>query len=336
MNTKGLFRCVIAAGIFCGMFSAGCEQQAKKAAPAAAEPSNAVKIALRSAVGDQTTYKMITQVRRTTKWQGPVPDKATFGDNFNEERVEMVFKQQVQSVDSNGVTVAKITIDGLKIFNSTKDSASVDFDSLRKTDANSPLMKLIGEDYLIEYNPSNNISAIDDLPPVTTVMKGETPSDRAGINLVLPEILMDKHGAFALPQAGGEMLKPGAKWTKIKTFPFGKMGLKSYEKIYTLEKVQEIGGRKIAVIDMNAIPTSEVEPRYINQKAEVGVPKMFDTNDSYTGGGEIDVKLGRIENYHENFRASWFVALPPKANDTGEPVVLNMIATRVYSLERVK
>ena len=117
---------------------------------------------------------------------------------------------------------------------------------------------------------------------------------------------------------------------------FGKMGLKSYEKIYTLEKVQDVGGRKIAVIDMNAIPTSEVEPKYANQQAEVGVPKMFDTNDSYKGGGEIDLKLGRIENYHENFQANWFVALPAKANDTGEPVVLNMIATRVYSLERLK
>ena len=69
---------------------------------------------MKSSIGDQATYKMITQVRRTTKWQGPVPDKATFEDNFNEERVEMVFTQQIQSVDPNGVAVAKITIDGLK------------------------------------------------------------------------------------------------------------------------------------------------------------------------------------------------------------------------------
>jgi hypothetical protein len=132
------------------------------------------------------------------------------------------------------------------------------------------------------------------------------------------------------------MLKPGEKWSRIKTFAFGKMGLKSYEKVCTLKEIRDADGRKIAVIDMNAIPASEVEPKYRSQQAEVDVPKTFDTNDSYTGGGEFDLKAGRIENYHEDLEASWVVALPTKPGDTGEPVVLKMSAVRVYSIERVK
>jgi hypothetical protein len=336
MKTKSIFRCVVVAGIFCGIFLWGCDKQAQTGPAAAAEPSGVFKIALEPKVGDSATYKILMQARRTTKWQGPVPDKTTFEDNFNEERVEMTITQQIQETDSRGETVAKITIDGLKCTYSTKKSASVDFDSSRKTDANNTLMKLIGQTYRIEFNPSNVITAMSDFPPIIKTFEDGTPSGQAGKDIMLYEVIKERHSLFQLPPQGQEMLKSGGKWTKIKTFPFGKMGLKSYEKIYTLEKVRDTGSRKFAVIDMNAIPTSEVEPKYASMQAEVGAPKMFDTNDSYAGSGEIDLKAGRIENYHENYQTSWFVALPSKQNDTSEPVVLNMFATRVYSIERVK
>jgi hypothetical protein len=337
MTTKCIFRYLVAAGIFCGLFTLGCEKQAQTG-PAAAQSSDLVKIALRPSLGEQTSYKMTTKARRATKWDGPVPDKSAFNENFNEEFVELTFTQQIQAVDANtGVAVAKIKIDGLKLVNSTKDATSVNFDSSRKADVNNPIMKLIGQTYLIEFNPSNKITAVDDLPPViTSFVSSGTPDGQVGFNLMLPENITERHGVFQLPPKGEEMLKPGGTWSQIRTFPFGKMGLKSYEKIYKLEKVQDSGGRRIAVINMTTIPTSEVEPKYLSQQAETGSSKMFDSNDVYTGGGEIDLKFGRIENYHEDFRANWVVALPAKQNDTGEPVVLNMTATRVYSLERMK
>ena len=349
MTTKGIFRCVIVAGIFCGMFVWGCEQQAKpggtEAKPLAqaqapvkapAQAKAQVKIALRPSIGDLATYKITTQARRTTKWQGPVPDKAVFEENFNEERVEMVLTQHIQSVDPNGIAVALVTIDGVKCLFSNKNTASVDFDSSRRSDANDPIMKLIGQTYLVEFSPSNNISAVDDLPRAMMTMKDGTPSGEAGVSILYPDAIMGRHGAMQLPEPGQEMLKPGEKWSRIKTFVFGKMGLKSYEKIYTLKEVRDADGRKIAVIDMNTIPSSEVEPKYLSQQAEVDMPKTFDTNDSYTGGGEFDLKAGRIENYHEDLEASWTVALPAKQGDTSEPVVLKMSASRVYSIERVK
>ena len=354
MTTNSIFRCVVVAGIFCGMFVWGCEQQAKPGgaeakplaqapvpaqakAPAPAQAKAQVKIALRPAVGELATYKITTQARRTTKWQGPVPDKAVFDENFNEELVEMVVTQRIRSVDPNGFAVALVTIDGVKCLNSSKNATSVDFDSSRHSDANNPIMKLIGQTYLIGFSPWNNVLAVDELPPVMVKLKNDgTPSGQAGFSILLPEAIMERHGTMQLPEPGQEMLKPGDKWGRIKTFAFGKMGIKSYEKVCTLKEVRDAGGRKIAVIDMNAIPSSEVELKYRSQQAEVDVPKMFDTNDSYTGGGEIDVEAGRIENYHENFQASWVVALPAKPGETGEPVVLKMSAFRVYSIERVK
>jgi hypothetical protein len=116
---------------------------------------------------------------------------------------------------------------------------------------------------------------------------------------------------------------------------FGKMGIKSYEKIYTLKELQN-DGREIAVIDMNAIPTSEVEPKFAGKKAEDAASQKFDSKEVYTGAGKFDVKAGRIENYNENLQATWTVVLPGKQGDASEPVVLNMSAERGYSIERIK
>ena len=343
MMKNSILRVLVVTGICCGLFAWGCEQkaqtggvEAKPMAPVTASAKGEVKIALKPTVGEKVTYKIVTQARRTTKWQGPVPNQEAFEENYTDERVELVVTRRVQDVDPNGVATAQVTIDGLKSLNTNKNSASVDFDSSRSSDANNPLMQLIGRTYRIEYNTGNSISAVDELPPVNVLLKGETPSDRAGLSMMYPDSITERHSAFALPQPGKQMVKSGDKWSKIKTFSFGKMGLKSYEKIYVLKEVKDVGARMVAVIDMNAIPTSEVEPRFASQKGEVGAPKMFDSNDSYTGGGEFDLNAGRIENYHENFRANWVVALPSKQGDNSEPVVLNMSSTYVYSIERVK
>ncbi len=339
MIVKRFLRCIILTGTFCGLFILGCQQYTKdnapKKAPAGAKSPEQAKIALKPTIGEMVRYKIVTQARRTTKWQGPVPQQAEFQENFNEERVEMTIKKRVDSVDAN-VAVAEVTIEELKCLTRSKKDTSVDFDSSKSSDVNNPLMKLIGKTYKVEYNPSNNISAVDELPPINVMFKEGTPSDQAGMNMMYPESLIERHGAFGLPPQGREMVKPNDKWSKIKTFAFGKMGIKSYEKVYTLKAIEDKNGRQIAVIDMNAIPSSEVEPRYASQKAQLDVPKMFDSKDSFSGSGDFDVKAGRIENYTENFHAEWFVALPSKQAESSEPVVLNMSSEYFYNIQRVK
>jgi len=343
MSKSGIFRGLVIAGVCCGVFAWGCEKQAqtgqaevKSPAQPRKQSNGPVKIALKSSVGGLDKYKITTIARRTTKWQGPVPEKAAFDESFSEERVEMAVTRRIQTVDANGVATAKVSIDKLKCFYTSKGQAILDFNSTRNSDSSNPLIKLIGETYTIEFNPRNIVSFVDDLPPVTTIMmKGDTVSDKIGTEIVLPDSIMERHSTMQLPKQGQEILKPGGKWSSIKTFIFGKMGLKSYEKIYTLKELRN-DGREIAVIDMNAIPTSEVEPKYAGRKAEEGASQKFDSKESYTGTGEFDVKAGRIENYHENLQATWTVALPAKQGDTSEPVVLNMSAERGYSIERVK
>ncbi len=342
MAKNGIFRGLVIAGICCGVFTWGCEKQAqtgqaesKSPAQPQKQSNGPVKIALKSTVGELDKYKITTVSRRTTKWQGPVPDKAAFDESVSEERVEMAVTRRIQTVDANGIATAQVSIDGLKCSFTSKGQTTVDFDSTRNSDFNNPLIKLIGRTYMIEFNPRNIVTFVDELPPVMDMMKGGTASDKIGIDIILPDSIIERHGTMQLPKQGHEMLKPGGKWSSIKTFIFGKMGLKSYEKIYTLKELRN-DGREIAVIDMNAIPTSEVEPKYAGRKAEEGTSQRFDSKESYTGAGEFDVKAGRIENYHENLQATWTVVLPAKQGDTSEPVVLNMSAERGYNIERIK
>ena len=90
---------------------------------------------------------------------------------------------------------------------------------------------------------------------------------------------------------------------------------------------------------MKAIPSSEVESKFREQQAGTKFPKMFDSNEVYTGSGEVDLTAGRIDNFRESLQASWVTAMPPnpgEAVDGNEPVVLRMTATRIYSIEKIK
>ncbi len=353
MTVGRILNRVIVAGICCFVFVLGCAREAQQPVGPAARPKErvseaakpkppapgSVKIALKPTPGEETIYKITTQARRSINWQGPVPQKDAFAESFNDEQAEMVVTQRIQRVDANGRVVAQITIDSLKYLSIIKSQPSIDFDGSRQADANSPLAKLIGQSYTIEFGPDNYIASVSDLSAGRALMSGRTVADRAGLNILSGEAITERHATLPLPQAGQEQLMPGDKWNKIKTFSFGLMGLKSYEKIYTLKEIRDAAGHRIAVIDMNAIPSSEVESKYRGQQAGTNFPKMFDTNDIYTGGGEVDLTAGRIDNFRENLQASWIVALPPNPGepvDANEPVVLRMTATRTYNLEKIK
>jgi len=120
------------------------------------------------------------------------------------------------------------------------------------------------------------------------------------------------------------------------------MGLKSYEKIYTLKDVRDVSGHQIAVVDMNAIPSSEIEPEFRDQQAGADFPRMFDSRETYTGSGEVDLTSGRIDSYEEHLIASWITALPAQrvaeqdVEDANEPVVLKMAAQRSYGIKRIR
>ncbi len=327
---------IVIVGVFCLIFVWGCAQQAGQG-PGKIAPKGSTKIALKPPPGQQSSYKITTYARRNIKWQGSVPKKEAFEESSTEEQIEMGFTQHIQSVDAGGTAVARVTIDSLKCLSVMKNKPTVDFDSSRQSDIGSPLAKLIGQSYTIKFGPENYMSSVLDVTQAQSLVGGRTSADRIGQNILSSEAITERHAALLLPQAGEEYLRPGGRWNKVKTFSFGMMGVKSYEKIYTLKDVRDVAGRQVAVIDMNAIPTSEVEQGYQGPQTATDFPKMFDTSEFYKGSGEVDLTSGCIDRYQENLQANWVTAFPGDAKtDPNEPVVLRMTATRNYSLEKIK
>jgi hypothetical protein len=337
-----IFRHLIIVGICCIAFVWGCVQQTKappgQAVVKPAEPGG-IRLALKPTPGEQTSYKVVMQMRRSINWEGPIPEKEAFEESFNDEQVGMAITQRIESVDANDKTVARVTIDSLRYVSVVKNQTVLDFESSRQSDANSPLAKLTGQSYTIEIEPNNHVSSISDLSAARSLVSGSSTADRAGQNILSTEAIRERHGTLLLPQAGSEQLSPRDKWSRIKTFSFGMMGLKSYENIYTLREVKNEAGHQVAVIDMSAIPSSEVELKYRDQQGKTNFPKIFDTNEMYEGSGEVDLTAGRINSYSEHLQTNWITALPPSRGgqaDANEPVVLKMTATRSYSLERIE
>lgn len=322
MIMSRIFRYTAIMGLLGTIFSAGCAQ----------------KLVLKPAAGQKDSFKITHHSRRSIKWQGPVPEKAAFEESYNDDNVVMVLTRQIKSVDHNGVTVAQVTFDSLKYLSVVKNVTKVDFDSSRPSDADNSIAKLIGQSYTIEFGTDNSVISVPDVNNLRSMFSNRTDNDRAANNLLLNDSIIDRHSALLLPN-DRTSLKPGDTWNRIKTFSFGLMGIKSYEKIYTLREIRKDAKNQIAVIDMNAIPSSEVESKFRGQQAGANFPKMFDTNETYTGTGDVDLTSGAINRYSENLRSSWIAAMPPnpgEAADPNEPVVLQMTATRDYTFERIK
>jgi hypothetical protein len=319
--------------------TAAAATEANKVAPAAKpQPvkQGAVRVAIKPRPDDLTTYKVTTESKRTINWEGAVPNKQTFKEQRNESKVELVYTQRILAVDEEGKAAARITIKSLKCSSVVKNETMVDFDSTRPADANNPLAKMIGQSYSIESTPDNRIPTVFDLSGARTAVGGVLPASQMGLKILSPEVIQERHGTLSLPAAGEDLLVKGDSWKKIKTFSFGMMGVKSFEKIYTLSDIKDTGGRQIVHIDMNAIPTAEIERYFTPEEPTGGIPKMFDSTDTYKGEAEVDLTSGWVEKCREELRASWVTALPAEEQDPNrEPVVLKMSETHLYDLERV-
>jgi hypothetical protein len=297
-------------------------------------PEQTITLALKFTPQDLTTYKITTEVERSVKFEGPLPDETAFKGGCTGDKIEMTFTQQIQSVDENGNAVAEITIEGLKYLAKVRDKPVLDFDSSREKDQNSPLAKLIGQGYTIEITPVGRVSKVIDVSSARTAVLGSSSANRAAIRLLSTDAIKQRHAVPVLPDANEKQLSEGDNWSNVRTFSFGMMGSKSYERIYTLKEIKSIDQRRVAVIEMKAIPTSEMAEQL--EQARSTFSKMFDNIETYTGQLRLDLTAGKIEECLEELRSEW-VAFEPSAEleDDKEPAVLRMTAARLYHLEKI-
>lgn len=305
-----------------------------EATPAApVEQEQGLTLALMPITGEQITYRVSSRSQRRIKWEGSVGNDEMFKETHNDNNLELTYNEDITNVDKNAGATAQITIEKITCRSVVKNNMVLDYDSSRAADANNILSKLIGLGYGIQFTPENRIPTVFNLARGRSLMSGTSVAARMGLKIFSPELIRIHHGTLSLP-GPKRTVKKGDTWSRIKTFDFGLMGLKSFEKIYTLKEVEESGGRRIADIEMHAIPTAKVERRFKKRQNEVQLPENFDSNDIYTGQAKVDIDNGRIESCHEQLHANWVAAMPGKGQK--EPVVLKMSAIRTYDLEKIK
>jgi hypothetical protein len=314
------------------------EQEPKEIVAAKVEPQEKkppVKLALKLTTGDSTTYKVITHADNSLTWEGIDSDKSKgLTGGHTGRKTEITFTQQIQSIDDKDNAVAKITIEELKHQVTVKNDITIDFDSSRQQDRQNPLSKLIGQSYTIELTTSGQVTKLIDANDARAAVKGDSAANKTAVNFLSLEAIKQRHTVPALPASGKNQLLTGEDWSSIKSFSFTMMGSKTYEKIYTLKEIEDVGNRRIAIAQMEAFPSAERAKELHKEQSASSFADMSDNTETYTGELRLDLTAGKVEEYSENLTTEWLIVVPnPKENK--QPAALKMTAVRSYSIEKI-
>ena len=323
--------------------AAGCTRSSDEAAEIEVEPQETLdaeldtrdqdqpaKLALKFVPADSTTYKVALETGKSVRWEGQAPSPKGFKGGHTGNKMEMTFSQQIESVGDQGNAVAKITIKELKYLIKIKDNVVLDFDSSTEEDAGNPLNNLIDQSYTIEITPSGQVSKIVD----TSDALAGASADKMAIALLSSDAIKQRHAVPALPSAGENQLRTGENWRNIKNVSFDMMGSKAFERVYTLREVKDAGNRRIAVVEMEAVPSVENVKESHKEQAADFFSQMFDNTEDYTGELKLDLTDGKVAKYHEVLVVEWLIVNPnPKKDEP--PAALKMAATRLFDIEKI-
>jgi hypothetical protein len=298
--------------------------------------ASVVICAMLLAAGCAQTYKVTTETERGVLWEGPLKNKPkSFVGGHSGNRIEMTFTRQTQNAGAEGSAVVKITIKELKYLSKVKDKIVLDFDSSREKDRDNPLSKLIGQSYTIEVTPSGEVSKVIDVNDARAAIAGSALSNARAAQLLSAPVIKDQHGIPPLPAVEKKQLHTGESWSDIKTFSFGPMGSKSFERIFEIMEINKIGGRRIAIARMKAVPSAAKAKELYKEQPTGLFSTLFDNTETYTGELRLDLTSGQIEKYIEEFRSDWIAVDPLATKQDKEPDMLRMSATRIRRIERI-
>ncbi len=306
-----------------------------EAKPDARQAGAPVELRLKFSVGQTATYQATTETQKSLQWMGPASARpAGFKDGRSGNHVEITFEQRVREVRDDGGAVVDITIQALKYTGEMRSDTAVDFDSARDKDPNHSLARLMGKRYGLQLSAQGQVLALLDIEPARQAVRGGRAADNTALKLLSEEEIKDRHEMAPLLALKEDLVRPGQTWSDTRTFSFGMMGAKSFERVYTLQGIEPGGGRH-AVIEMKAIPSSAGAAQVHQQQTASLFSTMFDNIDTYEGRLDLDLEHGQVCRYVEEMRTEWTVADPAGAPDGGQPAALKMAARRLHRLEQV-
>jgi len=291
------------------------------------------EMGLNLAGGSENVYKTVVETGKDYEYIQPSINKSL--EKHSGNRIEMTFAQNIESLDNEGTATAVITIQSLKYFVTSPEGAVIDFDSEREADKKNALSKLIGQSYKIKIAKNGKVSILDASAIRKVVKKGSAMKNARTI--LSGDQIIKRHQVLALVDSAQGPVKVGDSWTSLASSPVGALKAKTFEKTYQVEQIKSEKGQQIAIISMNAIPSSKRLGDMPEDEPVVGVmAAMFDEQDSFTGRLIINLTNGQILEYNESLDTVWFAAESPEdqKSDKG-PDRLTIGFTHVYSIEKI-
>ena len=329
--------------VFCGIFLiTGCGPQ-QPSEPAAIEQAikqpEGVELSLKYELNDVGTYKVVTEQEKSIKFEGTPSEGVGFENARNYQKVEIIFEKKIDAVADLGTSVGsarvEITIKGLRYQKIHKNQQLMDYDSSREDQKDYPFSRLIGQKYTVWLSPAGKVVRVGNFSKAKAAVAGRSSAHQMALSLINKDEIKRRHSIKGLPGNVKTPLHIGQQWSETEDVSFDLMGSKSYEKIYTLEKISESEGRRTVVIETSTIPTAENAEQDYGKKEESGLTTMFDSSDSFSGETVVDLASGRVEKCTERLEAQWTV-INPSGEEAKEPSALIMTNVRFYSLERIK
>lgn len=283
-----------------------------------------------SQVKQTAAYKVTTETIKDYSFEQPNAGKST--QEQNKTRVEMEFTQKIENIDADGKATAKITIKDLKVDIIVKNKPEFAFDSHDKKDKAAPLANLLGQSYTIEITPAGQVKILDAKDALTAVTSDYEKKLVKGI--LSSKMIVRRHQTSALPKEKTSAISVNTKWSKVVPSPPSSLTPKSFEKVYTVKKIDN----NVATIEMIATESDKPAADSGQSPGGIGIfAKMFDNTDEYTGTMKMNVATGEIVTCQETLVSSYVVMETPKGGDPEKgPDVLIIRFTDLFNLEKLK
>jgi hypothetical protein len=312
-------------------------QELEDEADVTAEAGPPVALELRFEPGRTAVYRVTTETQKSVEWEGePSIKPEAFKGGRTGSRVEITFEQRTERLDDDGDAIVAIEITALKYVGRVRSNVVLEFDSGREQDRASPLAALIGAGYKVEMSSKGAVLAVIDAETAREAVRGDAPVHQTAQKLLTRDAIRRRHALPPLEVLEDPTVRPGQRWSNNKAFSFGMMGGKTFERIYTLQSVESEGDERVAVVEMQGIPSAAMAQEMHRQQVTNMLAQMFDNTNSYAGRLELDLRAGRVEQYAETLRSEWVAVDPAALTGDAAPAALRMGERRSHRLERIE
>lgn len=279
------------------------------------------------------TYRHISETIQDYKFEQPSLKKAKVEQVRTLVNVE--FDQEIETVNSDGSAIAKITFKKIRTLFKARDGVRFDFDSEREEDKKNSLYAMIGKSYTVNLLPDGGAKSVDTKEAIAAVTGAA--EKRIAISLLKDRGIFRRHGVPGMPAGEQSLKNVGESWSKVVAGHEKLIPPKTFKKTYSVSKIEKKDGREIVIVKMNGIE-SDKPVEGLEGKSGMGfLEAMFDTKETYTGSMTFDSAARRAISYDEKLVAE-YIATQEKIGAAKEenPDVLTMGLTYSINMELIK